>query len=314
MSNSKRYDRILIIKLGALGDIVRSLYSIYAIRKHFPNASIDLLTRKSFFSFCQLIPWFNQIKIAPYPKPWQIMKWWRFSKSLRESRYDLVVDLQCKPRTDFYQLLFGFSGPDWAGSSPFSTYNRNDHIKPNQHPYDIQRDQLKALGINVCEEIDLTWLSEPLLSHELPSRFVILIPGCSVQHPYKRWPASNYALLANKFFESRITSILIGTSAEKETIDEIASLSPHVMNLMDQTTMKQLASLSRMAKAVISNDTGPAQLTAMVGTPTFVIMSRVTIPERMLPIGPKVAYLKKDDIGDISVDEVWDSLKQSQFL
>lgn len=314
MNESEPYERILIIKLGALGDIVRSLYSFYAIRKQYPNASIDLITRQPFVRFCQSIPWFSQIHAAPDYKPWQFSKWWAFSKSLRSQHYDLVVDLQCKPRTALYQILIGLRGPDWSGTSPFSTHKRPRHAKPREHPYLMQQRQLEKLQIPPCNEIDLEWLSEPLPAIEIPSRFVLLVPGCSIQHPYKRWSVENYATLARTLQESGIASILIGTNAEKDTIEGLAALAPDAINLMNQTTMKQLASLSRRAIAVISNDTGPAHLTAMVGAPTFVVMSRVTIPERMLPIGPKVAYLKKDDINQISVDEVISSLKQNHFL
>ena len=55
---------------------------------------------------------------------------------------------------------------------------------------------------------------------------------------------------------------------------------------------------------MISNDTGPAHVTAAVGTPTLVLMSHVTDPECMLPVGTDVSYIKKHDIADISVEEV----------
>ena len=314
MCDSQKYQRILIIKLGALGDIIRSLYTMYAIRKHFPNAKIDLLTRKPFVSFCQTIPWISEVHAAPNLKARQVGQWWNFSRYLRGQKFDLVVDLQCKLRTTCYHLLFGFRGPDWSGTSPFSTFRREADVEPKKHPYVIQRRQLESMNIPPCDVIDLDWLSDPLPPVDLPARFVIMVPGCSVQHPYKRWPAESYAALSQKLQDEGIGTIVIGTTAEKETIDALVSLAPQAINLMNQTSMKQLASLARLAMVVISNDTGPAHLTAMVGAPTFVIMSRVTIPERMLPIGPKVAFIKKEDITDINVDEVLSALKQNHFV
>lgn len=310
MSDSQSHQKILIIKLGALGDILRSLYAIYAVRKRFPNARIDLLTRKSFVGFCQTIPWFDQVHTAGYYKPWQLMNWYNFTKRMRSEKYDLVIDIQGKLRTDFYHLLMGSSVTHWSGSSPFSTHKRPKRTKPRQHPHQILRCQLEALEIPFKGEIDIDWLSESLDLVKLPPRFVILVPGCSVQHPYKRWPASRYAAVSRMLDEMGIASVVIGTKDEEETINEFVTLAPKAINLLNQTTIKQLASLSRMAMAVISNDTGPAHLMAMVGTPTLVVMSRVTIPERMLPVGSRVSYIKKDNISDITEDEVMDSLNE----
>ena len=79
--------------------------------------------------------------------------------------------------------------------------------------------------------------------------------------------------------------------------------------LVNKTTIHQLASLARRAAAVISNDTGPAHVTAAVGTPTLVLMSHVTDPDCMLPIGTDVSYIKKHHIADISLEEVVQALR-----
>lgn len=310
MSDTQPYQKILIIKLGALGDILRSLYAIYAVRKCFPNARIDLLTRQSFVDFCQTIPWVHQVHTAGYYKPWQLKKWYKFTNRMRDEKYDLVIDIQGKLRTDFYHLLLRSSVTYWSGSSPFSTHKRPKRTKPRQHPHQILRGQLEALEIPFKGEIDIDWLSESLDSIKLPPRFVILVPGCSAQHPYKRWPVSRFAGVARMLDDRGIASVVIGTKAEEETINEFVALAPKAINLLNKTTIKQLASLSRLAMAVISNDTGPAHLTAMVGTPTLVVMSHVTIPERMLPVGPRVSYIKKDDIAHITEEEAMESLDE----
>lgn len=309
MSDPEQTKKILIIKLGALGDIISSLHTMFAIRKHFPNASIDLLTRHQFVSFCQFIPWYDKVITAENHKPWQIIKWWKFSQLLRAQKYDFVIDLQCKPRTTFYQLLFGFRSPKWAGSSPFSTYKRPKRTHPNQPQYALQEMQMESAHIPWVGLADLDWLAEPVANFNPPSHFVILVPGCSVQHPYKRWPASSFAKLAEELRKKGIESIIIGTNAEKDVIEELATLAPNAINLINQTSIKQLSTLSRSALAVISNDTGPAHITAAIGAPTLVLMSYISIPERMLPQGKNVSFIKKDNIADITVEEVCASLK-----
>ncbi|HEX5790457.1 MAG TPA: glycosyltransferase family 9 protein [Luteolibacter sp.] len=310
MSEPRPYRKILVIKLGALGDILRSLPAMHAVRKHYPDAQIDLLTRESFTGFCRTIPWFNRVHSAALHAPWQIGKWLGFAKRMRDEGYELVIDMQCKPRTVFYHLLWGRAAA-WSGDSIFCQYKRPKRTKPiRQHPNELLRQQWQALGIPFDVPADLDWLSEPPPLDPLPPRFVILVPGCSAQHPYKRWPASHFAALAERLDAMGIASIAIGTAAEKQSVEDIVALAPKVINLLGKTSIQQVASLARKALGVVSNDTGPAHLTAMVGTPTLVLMSRVTIPERMLPVGPKVKYLKKPEISDISAEEALGAMEE----
>lgn len=309
MSEAKPYRRILIIKLGALGDILRSLPTLHAVRHHYPDATIDLLTRDSFASFCRAIPWIDEVHSARSHRPWQIGKWWGFIRRMRAARYELVIDMQCKPRTFVYHLLFGLN-TDWSGDTVLCRYRRpRRNRRQRQHPNELLRRQCEAIGIPFDVPADLRWLSESPPLNPLPTRFVILVPGSSAQHPYKRWPASHYAALAQALEAKGIASIAIGTAAEARCVEDLVALAPRVINLLGKTSIPQLAELARRSLGVISNDTGPAHLCAMVGAPTLVLMSRVTLPERMLPVGPQVRYLKKPDIADISADEVLKALQ-----
>jgi ADP-heptose:LPS heptosyltransferase len=309
MSESPSAQKILIIKLGALGDIIRSLDAIHSVRKSFPHSQIDLLTRKQHVAFCETIPWFDKVRPAATPRLWELGKWLDFTRMLRLQKYDLVVDLQCKSRTTLYHLLTGVNGPRWSGTSPWSTYPRPQPDRANIPAHEHQRMQLESIPIPWAGPAELDWLAAPLDDLVLPPRSVILAPGCSPQHPGKRWPAASYAALSHHLEKKGIASVVIGTSAEQSAIDEFTALAPHAVNLVNKTTIHQLASLARRAASVVSNDTGPAHVTAAVGAPTLVLMSHVTDPECMLPIGTDVSYIKKHDISDISVEEVLQALR-----
>lgn len=309
MSDKPLNRKILLIKLGALGDILRSLPAMYAVRHHFPDAQIDLLTRKPFIGFCRTIPWFNHVHTATMHSPWQIAKWLDFVREMRAQNYDLVIDMQCKPRTFIYHLLFGL-GTSWSGDSIFCQYKRPRRTKPvRQHPNELLRQQWKALSIPFDVPADLEWLNDVLPIDPLPERYVVLVPGCSAQHPQKRWPASHYGALANKLDAIGIASIVIGTTAEKEAVEELLTLAPKAINLMGRTSIQQLASLTRSALGVITNDTGPAHLAGMVGAPTLVLYSAIAEPERILPVGPRVTYIKKDELANISAQDVLDTIR-----
>jgi ADP-heptose:LPS heptosyltransferase len=79
---------------------------------------------------------------------------------------------------------------------------------------------------------------------------------------------------------------------------------PHVTSLAGKATIPQIAALACRAQCVVGNDNGPVHITAIAGAPTFVVMSSVNDPSRILPQGPVVGYLKINDIRDLRpVDE-----------
>jgi ADP-heptose:LPS heptosyltransferase len=96
MSESPSAQKILIIKLGALGDIIRSLDAIHSVRKSFPHSQIDLLTRKQHVAFCETIPWFDKVRPAANPRLWELGKWLDFTRMLRSfwnKRYMALRDV-----------------------------------------------------------------------------------------------------------------------------------------------------------------------------------------------------------------------------
>ena len=101
----------------------------------------------------------------------------------------------------------------------------------------------------------------------------------------------------------------IGTAVDHDAIGEIQALAPALINLAGRTDLGQVAALARRAVAVVGNDTGPVHVTAMVGVPTLVLMSRVTDPVRMLPRGPQVNWLKRDVLAELTVGEVFAAIQ-----
>lgn len=74
---------------------------------------------------------------------------------------------------------------------------------------------------------DLSFMhGEGLHFDELPERYVMMIPGCSPSHPYKRWPVENFCALARRLAERGISSVVIGTRAEAAEVEAIAASSP----------------------------------------------------------------------------------------
>lgn len=296
--------RILVIKLGALGDIFLSMEAFQAIRAHHPDAHITLLTRKPFESITRMMPWFDDVLIDPAPKFHQPGKMLAFRRKLRGLDLQRVYDLQTNDRTALYFQLLRPHPPEWCGIVKGCSHRRHDHrLDPVPAAERLLR-FLESVDVPRSGPPDLSWLDDPLDGFDLPERFALIIPGCAPQHPVKRWPARHFATLADALHAQGLAVLAIGTKVDADAIAEIQALAPHVISLAGKTTIPQIAALARRAQTVVANDTGPAHITALAGAPTFVVMSRVTDPARMLPRGPVVGYLKTDDLADLAPADV----------
>jgi len=90
--------RILVIKLGALGDFVQGFGPFAAIRAHHPTAHITLLTTRPFAGLAEASPWFDAVWHDGRP-PWlDLRAVARLAGRLRAGRFERVYDLQTSPR------------------------------------------------------------------------------------------------------------------------------------------------------------------------------------------------------------------------
>ena len=299
---------ILVIKLGALGDIILAMEAFQAIRKHHANDSITLLTRRPFVSLTENMPWFDAIWPDPAPKLLEVTKWLAFRRHLRAGNFSRVYDLQCNDRAGFYFRLLGPGRPEWCGVAFGCSHPRPDFGGENLPVTERLLRLIGAADVPRAGPAELGWLDGDVSNYNLPARYLLLVPGCAPQHPYKRWPAEQFAELVGKLAARGLAAVAVGTAVDNDAISEIQTLAPGLINLAGRTDLGQVAALARRAVAVVGNDTGPVHVTAMVGAPTLVLMSRVTDPVRMLPRGPTVHWLKRENLADLTAEEVFEAI------
>lgn len=306
--------RILVIKLGALGDLILCRDAFAAIRAAHPRAHIALLTTKPFAAFGAEMPWFDEVIIDPRAKAKNLRTWMRFLEKIDAFKPTHVFDFQGKPRqTALYYLLGGplNKGMKWSGAAFGCTWPRPWPPKPETHYMDFLASQLETAGIETDEKADMAWLDDSLEEFNLPEKFVLLIPGCASSRSYKRWPPLHYASLAKNFGWDGVKAITVGTEQDKESIRKIRALAPEVIDLSGKTSLKQLAAIARRAKVVIGNDTGPTHIAAAVGARTLALMSDHVDPHWSAPRGPHTKWLQGVPLSDLGVEEVWEMLRHS---
>ncbi len=304
---------ILIIKHGALGDIILASGHMKAIRDHHPNARIICLTGKSYHSLLSFCPFVDEVWTDTKPKFFKIGQMLALRRLLRSRPFTRVYDLQTSTRSSSYWYLFGSPKPEWSGIGKFVSHPQLGNERLSMHTRPRLNDQLRIAGIETNGKPEISWLKEDvsaLLSRIGPARFALLVPGGSPHRPEKRWPAEAYSTLARCLVIAGITPVLIGGKAEEEVLASIAQFCPEAVNLCAATSIEQIASLARLAVWSVGNDTGPMHLIAAADCPSTVIFSHASTPERSAPQGASVTCLQRDPLATLSADEVWSTRPQ----
>lgn len=286
---------ILVIRLGALGDIVRNFPVMQALRAHYAHSHIVFLTTPVFKPLLAHSPWFDEIWTIHRWSWMQAFKWIGFARGLRAQNFAHVYDLQRNDRARIMSYLAPAAlQKKWYGKKG--------------SPHIPTFGELRYEDIPSPAETDTSWLTADIAQFQLPARYAVLVPGCSPGHPYKRWPARHYARTVNNLHTMGITSVLIGTAAEKEVLDEIQRLAPTALNLCGQTSLFDIAALARQAQIAIGNDTGPMHIAGIVGCPVISLFSGKTDPEKSKPLGMRVVALQAQDIAAIAPEAVCEAI------
>ena len=299
-------DSILIIRLGALGDLASCFQGFQDIRAAHPDARIALLTMPAFAGFARAMPWFDEVIVDERPRGWRVDQWWALRNRVRAFAPTRIYDLQGKRRQSIlYGLLGGPWGVEWSGAAPFCSHPRLWPPQPDMGFPDFIAAQLRRAGVPLSAPADLSWLDASVGDLGLPPRFALLIPGCGAGRPYKRWPAASYAALADRLRAEGIPSVVIGTQADRDATEAVCALSPHVINLTGRTNLLQLGGLARRAAAVIGNDSGPTHIMAACGAPTVALMSDRVNAVWSAPRGPKAQWMQGKPLESLNMDEVF---------
>lgn len=297
--------RILVIKLGALGDFVQATGAFADIRLHEKNAHITLLTTPALSTFASKAPWFDAVTYDARKPLWDIPYVMDLRRRLQG--FDRVYDLQTNSRTGWYFWLAG--KPEWCGIAHGCKFYHSNPQRDNLHSLDRLADQIKTAGVKSTHLPDLRYAAESvdgvLAAHGLVARkYALLVPGCSPTMLYKRWP--HYAELAKLLKSKGETVALVGSKAEQELLARIAAESG-VINLCGQTNLGQMIDLFQKCKYVVGNDTGPIHIAAASGAKGVALFGAYPPASRCAPRG-NIEVLDNPTLAAITPQQVVDKL------
>jgi len=316
-----KIQRILIVKMSSIGDVIHGLPTLAVLHKHFPQAHIAWAVEPKAYDIVRAHPNLDEVLCLDLDaigqklkKPATFLAGIRAIQELalkiRAGNYDLVLDLQGLLKSGlvscFSQAPFRlvYSRPR-EGSALFAT-----HLVPTNpdslHAVEKYLDVLRYLGLTIEkgdeEKFILTILPEDEKFVEeffwqqaiKESEMIIgLNPGAAWRT--KQWPSHHFAALADLLIEKYGCRIMIfGGPGDRTLVEQVASEMKHPAIIAGgKTTLKQLAALIKKCQVFVGNDTGPLHLAIAVQTPVVALFGP-TSPTLTGPYGSKQIVLSKN--------------------
>ena len=296
--------RILVIKHGALGDMVQGFDAFAGLRAGRPDAKITLLTSPPFSGLMNMTPWFDAVVEDRRRPVFDVPQLLRI-RALLHQKWEMIVDLQCSRRTSRYHRFLTPSGTRWLGTSSGASDPYPDFTGVNN----VERMKVAARMAGGADSVTarLDWLGSDMAS--IGKEAVVLVPGCSPAKPSKRWPAAHFAAVARELMSTGRDVAIVGTAADRVAADLVIAEAPGCTDMVGKTDLASLTTLFASAHAVIGNDTGPVFLAAKTGVPTLMVMGQDTDPDMSAPTGAKSGWVRQDRIEDVTPQAVLDTLR-----
>lgn len=311
--NAREIEKVLVIKLGALGDFVQALAAMQHIREAHPKARITLLTTPEFEGLARASPYFNDVESDGRPEGFGDLV--AMIRRLRRTHFDRVYDLQTSSRSNLYFYLLQPFAPEWSGTALGCSLPHRNRERGKMHTLERQAEQLKDAGIwpdapttsGSAPPADLSWILRKGAATRHASAgggrpYALLVPGSSAHRPEKRWPVERFGELG-ELLRKRGLDILILGSMQESALARAIQRKVQARDLTGRTDFAQIALLAARATIAVGNDTGPMHLIAAAGAPTLVLFSSASDPKLCGPRG-HVAVLQAEKLSDLPVAAV----------
>jgi lipopolysaccharide heptosyltransferase I len=292
---------ILIVRLGALGDVVHAIPAAAAIRAAMPAARIDWLVEAKHRPIVDLVTAVD--RVVPLEGR-SVRAWVDAVRRLRQGRYDIAIDLQGLMKSAVFARasgalrVAGFS--IWhlreKGARPF--YSETGGEEHADHVIQKNLQLLRDVGIEARRVefplADVSSCAVDAVRAELGTApFALINPGAA--WPNKQWPPARFAEVAVFLRDVRgLPSVVLWGPGEEALADAVVAASQGAARRAPSTAIADLVALARAAALIVSGDTGPLHIAAAAGTPAVAIFGP-TDPERNGPWSPDDVTVSRYD-------------------
>lgn len=289
--------RILIVRLSALGDLVIATALLDGLRQAHPQAEIDWLVQPEFASFMGTQPAIAQLQVWQRKQWGQWLRggrWWtlwqavrEFRRQLRERRYDWVIDAQGLAKSRLLAWLaggrfrIGYTSKEPLAGLLHQTVQRFPEGAPERLA--IGAEHAPMLRALTGHDIGAPRLRRP----DLPANPACIVLAPFTTRPQKHWPEAHWRTLIAELQARGEPLALLGGSGDRAAADRLlVGLPPDaVHDLVGRTRLPEALAWIADAKALIGVDTGLSHMAIASDRPTVVLFGS-TLPYRGGGRGP----------------------------
>ena len=311
---------VLIVRLGAMGDVLHAMPAVAALRSALPDVRIGWVIEERWAPLlCSSVyprfgsrgpqrPLVDAVHTVDTKRwrrnPFAKETWHEFLETIGRIRlayYDVALDVQGAVKSALIarmsraEMRLGFSHPrESAATMLYSRTSTGEGKHVVEQNVTLVSEllglQLAPTAFRLPEELAAeTWCEKELASREV-TRFAILNPGAG--WGAKQWPAQRFAEAARALATRGVTSLVNLGPGEEELAEQVALLSGGVAHTI-ACSIPELVALTRRAALFIGGDTGPMHLAAALHVPVVALFGP-TDPERNGPFGTAAVVLRHE--------------------
>ena len=307
---------ILIIKHGSLGDIAQACGAIQDISENHKDDEVHLLTTKPYFDLFKKNPHISDVILDKRLPRFNLIYLYSLMRNIKKYKFSKVYDLQNSSRTAFYKrILFPNVTKDtWSSTEttlPEGTtkedFDKDSVLSRFNH-------QLKSSGITTNHTLspDFSWspsdISQIKNYHQL-EKYIVLFPFCSPHLTSKKWPYYNDLIsMINEKLENKFKVVIAPGPGEIKDASSINALC--VLDNGKALDISQLAALIKDSSFVIANDTGPAHMTAHLGSKGIALFGSHTTPFKVSIERENFKAIQAPELSKLSPEKVFERLSE----
>ena len=262
-------NKILVVTLSNIGDVVLTLPVIGALRESFKDAAIDVLVSPRAQEIFKGDPRIGNTYI--YDKFASPVSKLRLILRLRQKKYDLLVDL----RNGLFGLLVGArfcTGPSKK------ILSKGEGVR---HKIDEHIGKIRELGLSASGAQYPVWISGDdaaktaslVMDKGIMDADEIICVAPGAKSHIKRWREEGFAKACDMLIEAcKVKVVFIGDDSDKDICDRIVGMMKNYsVSMAGMTNLRELAWIIKRSRLIITNDSAPLHIAGSVGTPAVAI-------------------------------------------
>ncbi|MDC3354978.1 lipopolysaccharide heptosyltransferase family protein [Candidatus Pelagibacter sp.] len=305
---------ILIIKHGSLGDIAQASGAIQDISENHKGDQVHLLTTKPYFELFKKNPFIHNVILDKRLSRFNLIYLYLLMRTLKKLNIKKVYDLQNSSRTKFYKniLLPKSNYNTWSSSETTlpteiskEEFDKNPVLNRFEH-------QLKKSGLKTKNTIipNFNWSCtniDNIKNDNDLNEYIVLFPFCSAHLDLKKWPYYDelIQLIMDKFNDRYKIVVAPGPSE----INDAKNI--NAISILDQNkalSISQLSTLIKESAFVIANDTGPAHMSAHLGSRGLTLFGKHTTAFKVSIERENFKAIQVDDLKKLSAKKVFERM------